>query len=107
MNGCYDLNSYVGQEVDRDCHIYFSSLEPVLLFVHAPREWQNLAREESDARLHQMYKIRASYIWREKKKNVELTRGISGLSFHYVIIPSQKICPGDGTLKFSWALGTH
>ena len=43
----------------------------------------------------------------EKKKNVELTRGISGLSFHYVIIPSQKICPGDGTLKFSWALGTH
>lgn len=23
MNECYDLNSYVGQEVDRDCHIYF------------------------------------------------------------------------------------
>lgn len=60
MNECYNWNSYVGKEVDRDCHIYFSSLAPAVLFMQAPREWQNLAGDESGARLYLVYKIRAS-----------------------------------------------
>lgn len=60
MNECYDLNSYMGKEVDRDCHVYFSSLAPALLFMWAPSEWQNLARDKGDARLYLIYKIRAS-----------------------------------------------
>lgn len=60
MNECYNLNSDMGKEVDRDCRIYFSGLAPALLFMQAPSEWQKLARDNnSDARLYLVHKIRA------------------------------------------------
>ena len=72
MNECYDLNSYVGQEVDRDCHIYFFQSGTCSLIYTCPEGMAEPGQRGKWCQAPSNVQNQ-SFLNLEEKKNVELT----------------------------------